>query len=230
MNSMKYLSTSAEHEMAWGIDTQIHRLQATLANCSVNSRVLDVGTGRGAYVRTLMKRGIDAIGVDQSSYEEWGELRGQRFFVAEAHHLPFNDKEFDCTICFEVLEHCKDPKAVLYEIARCTKHRVILSVPDCSLDNTLRKHDLAMAHWTDPTHCNYFTKETLEELLTDSSYKIISKEGCYRINTGNYFWDSIRIPLPRSIRQKAKKITNRLRIFEAYWSSILVVAEIGQKA
>lgn len=228
MNQSKTPNFVPINELVYGIDTQKDRLKVTLENCLVTDRVLDVGTGRGAYVRTLLSKGIDATGVDQTCYDEWGTLNGVAFHVANAKQLPFDDKQFDITLCFEVLEHCQDPRATLAEIARCTKNKLILSVPDCNLDNTLRRYDLAMAHWTDPTHCNFFDKYTIEELLVGAGFKIISRQGCYKIYPANYFWNSIRAPLPSVFRNIAIRISNRLKLFEEYWSSILIVAEVSR--
>lgn len=49
--------------------------------------------------------------------------------IAEA--LPFRDHSFDTVICSEVLEHVRDPRVVLAEIARVTKSngRLLATVP-----------------------------------------------------------------------------------------------------
>jgi ubiquinone/menaquinone biosynthesis C-methylase UbiE len=211
------------HQRSWGIDTQAERLESVLKYSSIAEKILDLGTGRGAYVRTLCEFGFKAIGVDQVDYAEWEGFR-EYFVQADAHNLPFADKQFDTTICFEVLEHCPCPENVLSEIIRCTKSKIILSVPDCSLDNKLRKHDLALAHWTDPTHCNQFTKDSLLELLLRYNLNILEIGGCYKVFPSNYFWDSIR--LPRLVRKLGQKISSKFNLFEEYYSSILVVAEI----
>ena len=147
-----------------------------------------------------------------------------KFVKADAHNLPFKDKSFDIAVCFEVLEHCKRPELVLQEIARCTKNILIMSVPDCDLNNKLRKYDLALAHWTDPTHCNFFTKESICKLLVKHNFKIIHVGGCYKIHTGDYFWNSIKLPL--LVRKIGARATRKLRLFEEYFSSILIISTL----
>jgi ubiquinone/menaquinone biosynthesis C-methylase UbiE len=211
-------------EPFWGIDTQPERLAATLRYASANDHILDLGAGRGAYTKMLNLKGLRTIGVDSHRYPEWSAENEEWFVQASASCLPFVEKQFELTISFEVLEHCDEPEKVLREIARVTSKYLILSVPNCDLNNTLRDHDLAMAHWTDPTHCNFFTKDSIQTLLSTLQFNVIEVSDCYKISPGDYFWDSLRIP--KIISKVAKKACERLNLAETYWSSILVVAEI----
>jgi len=51
--------------------------------------------------------------------------------LAQADALPFADESFDCVICTEVLEHCRDPRAVVGEIRRVLRPggRAFVSTP-----------------------------------------------------------------------------------------------------
>jgi hypothetical protein len=81
-----------------------------------------------------------------------------------------------------------------------------------------------MAHYTDPTHCNFFTKDSLEVLLIDNGFKVIELLDCYRISPNDYYWDSLK--LPRKLTRLPKLIIEKLNLAETYWSSILVVAKV----
>ena len=107
---------------------------------------------------------------------------------------PFRKKQFDTTIAFEVLEHIPNPAQTLKEISRCTNDLLIFSVPNCDTNNHLRKYDLAMAHWTDPTHCNFFTKKSLTSFLSSNGYELIELIDCYEISPNRYYWDTLKIP------------------------------------
>jgi SAM-dependent methyltransferase len=69
---------------------------------------LDVGPGGGPYSpvpRAEISCGIDVIhGID--------------FIKADAHDLPFKDKQFETVFAFNVLEHVKDPWKVISELKR----------------------------------------------------------------------------------------------------------------
>ena len=206
----------------WGGKIHQDRLAAALRFSAEGNRVLDLGCGRGAYVQALTENKREPIGIDLQDYPEWERFPEGTFRVGKAIDLPFPDNAFDITIAFEVLEHCKDPAAVLAEIARCTKQTLVLTVPDCNLETRLRNYNLVAAHWTDQTHCNFFVKESLRELLEACGYDIALLTGSLPISPSKYFWESLRAP--RVITKPLRKLCDRLQLVETYWSSILVVA------
>jgi SAM-dependent methyltransferase len=209
---------------AWGSGIQPDRFEATIRYIEKSKNILDLGCGAGAYTKILNSQGYPAFGVDINQYPEWLEQESSYFFQGDSTQIPFKSKFFHTTILFEVLEHCPDPEKALREIHRCTTDYLVLSVPDCDLNNALRRYDLALAHWTDPTHCNFFTKETICELLESNGFAIIEISGCYKVDPNTYFWESIK--LPKVVRKVAKKIFKALKITEMYCSSILVVARV----
>jgi ubiquinone/menaquinone biosynthesis C-methylase UbiE len=215
------------NEVSWGVNTQPQRMEAVIRHATHGKLILDLGAGRGAYIKTLNNMGYKAVGLDIVSYSDWRTTTNKSFVVGTGTKLPFSDNAFDMTISFEVLEHIEDPVQVLKEITRCTKERFIFSVPNCDINNKLRKYDLAMAHWTDPTHCNFFTKDSLAAFLSDNGFKIIDISDCYPISPNNYYWDTLKIP--RKISRVLKSIIENLKIAETYWSSILVVSEVPKK-
>lgn len=72
-------------------------------------RVLDVGAGKGFLVKDLMKvcPGLEAFGVDISEYAVMNcepEVVG-RLHVADAMHLPFPDRGFDCVLSINTVHN-----------------------------------------------------------------------------------------------------------------------------
>ena len=208
----------------WGKDILPQRLAAVLRYATKGSRVLDLGSGRGAYTIALNQRDIPTIGIDQIYYREWDACPKEWFIKSEASTLPFNNNHFNICTAFEVIEHCSSPTAVLSEISRCTTELLIMSVPNCDLNNNLRKYNLALAHWTDPTHCNFFTKNSIVELLQTLKYQIIEVEDCLKISPNRYFWDTLKIP--RIVSIIPKWLCEQFNLVETYWSSILIVARV----
>lgn len=93
------------------------------------SRVLDVGAGQGGCLLELLDRGADAVGIEPGS--EFAALA--RLRLGEAGHdlarlrnvpgetLPFPDCSFDYVISLQVLEHVRDPAAIVSEMLRVLK-------------------------------------------------------------------------------------------------------------
>ena len=77
------------------------------------SKVLDVGSGMGNFLRKMADLGFDAHGV---------ELNPERIFEkvvkASAESLPFPDNYFDFVNCAEVTEHIEFPRRACGEIFR----------------------------------------------------------------------------------------------------------------
>ena len=212
-----------EHKMNWGKNIVHERFQKVLEYLKYGEKILDIGTGRGVYVNELNKLGFMSIGMDIVKYQEWTKTNNQ-FIVSSSNKLPFRNKCFDISIAFEVMEHVENYQEMLAEIRRCTKNYFILSVPNCELDNKLREYDLALAHWVDKTHVNFFTKDFLIKTLNDNHFDILFVEDCYKISVSNYYWDTLRAP--RLIRNFLKFLIYFKDLSETYWSSILIVGRI----
>lgn len=161
-------SLDKAREFGWasiGTDLPAERV-SLLQTFLVNKRVLDAGCGGGAYVDYLSRGGLDVTGVDR--YQPFLQLarkngRGGNFVQGDITNLPFQDKTFDCTYCFDVLEHVDD-YSVIKELARVTAKRLILTVP--AKDETLGKWGLTFYHYQDQTHLRYYTETDLRELVS----------------------------------------------------------------
>ncbi|MFC1711391.1 class I SAM-dependent methyltransferase [Patescibacteria group bacterium] len=89
-------------------------------------QVLDVGCGTGHFLaRIKSSLGIKGVGIDFSTEsikqaKRW-QKRDLSYLVANAEKLPFKNESFDYVLSFDVLEHIKDQKKVLIEMARVLK-------------------------------------------------------------------------------------------------------------
>jgi 2-polyprenyl-3-methyl-5-hydroxy-6-metoxy-1,4-benzoquinol methylase len=141
----------------------------------LGTRILDAGCGGGAYVEQLRRDGYTAVGVDRSAdYLEVAKNREDRlgeYIQGDVTSLPFTDKSFDTTYCFDVLEHVDDV-AALRELVRVTRRAVLIAVP--REEEFLQPYGLTVMHYKDKTHLREYNEATLRELIDASGIAAVN--------------------------------------------------------
>jgi len=100
-------------------------------------RVLDAGCGTGYGSELLASQGaaevvgvdVDADAIDTASR---ADSRRATFAVADLRDLPADLGEFDVVVCFEVLEHIREPEVALDRLAAVLRPGGILVTCSCS--------------------------------------------------------------------------------------------------
>ena len=130
------------HELRFGgpiggylLDTQARWLAAAVRP-EPGRRILDVGTGSGRAAIALAAAGASVVGLDYSRemLRVGRDRAGQRgvrlgLGVADAHHLPIASAGVDATVCLRLLMHVIDWPAVVAELCRVTRWRVVVDFP-----------------------------------------------------------------------------------------------------
>ncbi len=105
--------------------------EQVLAVCGPG-RMLDVGCGMGLLVRTLLSRGVDAVGADVSARcaRAGNAVAPGRFVEASVLALPFGDGAFETVVSTDLLEHLaeEDVGRALRELARVARRNVFVRV------------------------------------------------------------------------------------------------------
>jgi SAM-dependent methyltransferase len=115
-------------------EANLRFLEATGA-LSPSVDTLEIGTGTGGMLQTLLERGLRARGVEinqaliAESRKWFGDLPVQPVSGVE---LPFPDASFDLVLSFDVFEHIKDSDAHLREVSRVLRSggRYLVQTPN----------------------------------------------------------------------------------------------------
>ena len=155
-----------------------------LAQADRRLRILDVGTADGYLGAILKARGHWLVGVERDgAAAERAKSHYDAFHYAdiEAFDFPYRD-EFDYVLFADVLEHLRDPEAVLRRSLPCLKKdgEVIVSVPNIAnlvvrLSLLFGRFDYRDRGILDRTHLRFFTLSSLNRLLQNCGCDVIER-------------------------------------------------------
>lgn len=177
----------ASPEQGWSFSYLMPRLQQMIG--SPKGPILDLGCGNGSIARALIAKGYDVYGVDASASgitiaNQWSP---GRFFVLDVGEgrlpEPLSGIRFSTVISTEVIEH-------LYDLA----HRILIEggggelIISTPYHGYLKNLALALAgkldaHFTvlwDGGHIKFFSRATLEKMLTEQCFAVQGFAGAGR--------------------------------------------------
>lgn len=146
-------------------------------------RILEIGCAAGqlgAAIKARQKARIVGIEIDEEA-SALAKQRLDRVYKADIEALPvdWNEGPFDAVICADVLEHLRDPKAVLEKVRRwmAPSGCLIASIPNVRHHSVIS--GLLAGNWTyetagllDNTHLRFFTRREAEKLLYRAGFQI----------------------------------------------------------
>jgi len=151
-------------------------------------KILDLGCGTGYGSKILFDKGSEVYAIDNSK-EAIGYAKknysGPKYHCNSAEQLPFEDNFFDAVCAFEVIEHIKDPEAVLNEAHRVLKRNgdLFISTPNPRHLRNVILHILFRRPYpkkSDPNniyHLKEFYYDEFIGFLQNNKFKIIDKFG-----------------------------------------------------
>jgi len=142
----------------------LHRYLFALRS-AVRKSVLDVASGSGYGTGLLAKvaRSVWAVDIDAAAVAQ--ARRTVRdgnisFISADGRHLPLRTGTMDLVVAFEVIEHVRDQKGMVRELARVIKAGglVLISTPNKAVYSDARKY-------VNPFHLREFYRDEFLDLL-----------------------------------------------------------------
>ena len=125
-------------------------------------KILDLGCGRGEFLRGFSKLGLQAEGLDGCASAR-DMNKDYRIEIADLEgRLPYPDNSFDMVYHKSLIEHLHDPANLMSESYRILKEggKVLILTPDWQSQ--------FKNFYEDPTHYRPYTRLAIEDLLNES--------------------------------------------------------------
>jgi len=146
-----------------------------------NTKVLDIGCGRGLLSRQLKLKGCYVVGMEISPElaKKVSDFCDQ-VIVTDVESYNFHQLElFDVVVCADILEHLKYPERLLSNLRYVLKPEgyVVASIPNVAYWKIRMK--LMMGDFSpdlcilQPQHIKFFTLKTIKEMFEKTGYKIV---------------------------------------------------------
>jgi SAM-dependent methyltransferase len=133
--------------------------------------ILDIGCGTGACLSALVEMGLNATGIDPSTYMlDIAHARlGSRadLYRGFAEDLPFDDNSFNHACLFTSLEFVEDPKRALAEACRVAKDRLFIGVLNSFAIKALERRVKGMFAPSIYRHARFFNVWQLKHMIYD---------------------------------------------------------------
>lgn len=171
-----------------------YRLVLEYLGAVENKRILEVACGRGGFSRLLASRGAHIVGADFSisalriGQQKLREREGPPFRAvlaqADAQNLPFAANSFDVVISCETIEHLRDPRAAVREMARVARPGGLLYLTTPNYLNLMGLYELyakvrhpgGPAGLVQPLDRRYVFFQT-RRVLRNAGWKILRTDG-----------------------------------------------------
>lgn len=170
------------HKVGYSRKTHYNYLELFKEDLPKSGKILDVGCADGRLLLILKELGFEAVGLElaQSLVDRARVYSGCNVFYGTAEEMiMFKDREFDCVICTEVLEHVPNPSKALLEIYRVLKSNgtAIISSPNAHhLVRLMRPLHFIRSEIIN-RHLNVYDLTQWEALFLMSGFKVIWFKG-----------------------------------------------------
>jgi SAM-dependent methyltransferase len=177
------------------------------------SRILEIGCGRGLLLSALQQMGHACIGLERSQLAATRarEIPGLQVFTQPIPECGFEDDSFDLIILWHVLEHLHDPAGILRQVYRTLKPggKLIFEVPNLeSLQSLLTGK--CWFHLDVEHHLFHFSRRGLESLCTTVGFRP-QLDGTFSIEQGPFgalqSVLNVILPYPETLYKILKKET-----------------------
>lgn len=183
--------------------------------------LLDVGCGRGDFLKGFKGLGLDARGIDcEKSHSRISRDIDVKYSDIEKSPFPFDDEMFDVVFSKSVIEHLFDPENFMKECRRVLKPcgRIIIMTPDWISQMKI--------FFDDYTHRQPYTVTGIGDILRIFGFKKTTAEIFYQLPV---LW---KYPVLKALSRLLAlfvPVTTKSRIKFIRWSVELMILGTGVK-
>jgi len=147
----------------YGHDLAVAEKRLKSYELKTDQKLLDVGSGSGAFVDVCRAEGIEAYGCELAEYD--CSVDDTYIYKKDLLDIHFPTDYFDTVTCHDVLEHVIDPREFLQEMFRITKQE-----GKCIIDFPNFFDEEGKHHWKEE-HIWYLNHDQLEILFDEVGFE-----------------------------------------------------------
>jgi SAM-dependent methyltransferase len=200
-----------------------HRVNGSLpvSDQDFEPPVLDVGCNTGEVLAVLQQQGLEVMGIEPNpAAAEAARALGIHVVVSPIESAPLPEARFRSAILSQVLEHVRDPPAVLRRVrpAIADGGRIYVVVPNAgSLWRGVFGSD--WVHWHVPFHLWHHTRTSLALLVEQNGFRV---ESVRTFTPGEWLLMSLEA------RRNARHGVRQLEPFRGRFGRRLAIAPVGR--
>jgi SAM-dependent methyltransferase len=191
------------------------------------NKVLEVGCGRGDFIKAYQEAGFDCYGIDlDPDAKEFSPGVDVRVTNIDSDKFPFDDNFFDVIYHKSVIEHVFSPNNLMEESKRVLKPggKMIILTPDWVSQMKVFYEDI--------THCRPYTPDAMIDLFKMYELQNFKVEhfkqlpATWNSKSTNFIANILRLFMGVLTARKLTKMTN-IKFFR--WSVELMILGYGEK-
>ena len=198
------------------------RVQFVRQYLSLNSTILDIGSGYGTFLDELGQLGYGVVGLETSQIRcQISKTFGNSpVVVGDLYNIPKSLGTFDSVTMFHVLEHLLEPIKALTSIGSCLKSTgfLFIEVPNYDDQLLIESKSYRDFYWQ-KAHVSYFSPKTLRNTIEKAGLKLVEIIGVQRYGIENFMnWMVLGKP---QLDQPSFEMESAYQWLEQYYKSEL---------
>jgi dolichol-phosphate mannosyltransferase len=152
------------------------------------SRILEVGSYCGAFLKVAKESGFDVSGLEPSRWAVGASraVTDAPVFAGTLKELPPNVGPFDAIIAWDVLEHFADPLSELAAMNRLLPLGGTMVFSTLMIDNWFPRMAGRYWPWLMDMHLFYFTEESVRRILDETGFRVVEDDKYCHVVTLEY--------------------------------------------